>query len=392
MGKSRVEAKVKDKAEELSGKLSLHDVEDKLMHSVLENDKETISDGKLISEAINQGIGSFVPDMIYEQLVKDYRLTERIYGDAIIRELTGYDPDFIEKNINVPEFRKEIKEKIKKKVKDLKKKKYIDTEGITDLGLKLASLVMYTQELDHLVLRGYHGSKEYKKDFLYGERKNIRAFRKGDRYRDIAIRKTLKTATRRSRSAITAEDLRVSERKNKGAVNIIYAIDASGSMKGKKIETAKKAGISLAFNAITNRDKVGLVVFGSEIDKSIKPTNDFVKILREIVSIRSSGQTDLAKMITNASTLFPEGNATKHLIILSDALPTVGGDPENHTLKACSLARNNNITISVAGIKLSKEGRKLAEEMTTMCSGKLYNVKDLENVDRIILEDYYSYA
>ena len=39
--------------EELSGKLSFQKVEKKLMHSVLENDKETIDKGKLIRATIN---------------------------------------------------------------------------------------------------------------------------------------------------------------------------------------------------------------------------------------------------------------------------------------------------------------------------------------------------
>ena len=108
--------------------------------------------------------------------------------------------------------------------------------------------------------------------------------------------------------------------------------------------------------------------------------------------MRTTGQTDIAKMIENSLGLFPETNVTKHLIILTDALATAGDDPENQTIKSCSVARSKNITISVAGINLDREGKKLAEEMTRIGEGRLYNVKNLEELDKIILEDYYAFS
>ena len=84
--------------------------DDRLMHSVVENDKQTIDEGKLLADSISQGLGSFTPDLIFEKLVKDYKEAKRIYGDVILRELTGYDPSFIEKNLPLPEFKKILKD------------------------------------------------------------------------------------------------------------------------------------------------------------------------------------------------------------------------------------------------------------------------------------------
>ena len=79
-----------------------------------------------------------------------------------------------------------------------------------------------------------------------------------------------------------------------------------------------------------------------------------------------------------------------HLIILTDALPTVGKKPEEETLEAVSLARASGITVSILGIKLDEKGETLAKQITSMGDGRLYVVKNLENVDKIVLEDYYS--
>ena len=115
-----IELKEFSKADEMQGKLSFQQLEDKFMHSVLENDKKTIDSGKLISDAINQGMSSFTPDMMFEQLVKNYNLAKQIYGESIIRLVSGYEPDYVKKNIGIPEFQRELKEKIQEKIQDLK--------------------------------------------------------------------------------------------------------------------------------------------------------------------------------------------------------------------------------------------------------------------------------
>src|SRR3989338_7683770 len=78
-----------EEAFEISGKLKLDKIGEKLMHSVLENDKDVIDKGKVIKEAINQGIGAFNPDIMFEQLVKSYKIAENLYGQKILRAISG---------------------------------------------------------------------------------------------------------------------------------------------------------------------------------------------------------------------------------------------------------------------------------------------------------------
>ena len=81
---------------------------------------------------------------------------------------------------------------------------------------------------------------------------------------------------------------------------------------------------------------------------------------------------------------------TKHLILLTDALPTKGLIPENETLKSVGNARSENITISLIGINLDHKGVELAKKIVEIGQGRLYTVKDVEEIDKIILEDYQS--
>lgn len=392
-GSEDVKLKEFSKAEELSGKLAFQQLEDKLMHSVLENDKKTIDSGKLISDVINQGMSSFTPDLMFEQLVKNYTLAKQIYGESIIRLVSGYEPDYVKKNIGIPEFQRELKEKIQERIKELKDEGLVEKDNsLSEKGIELASLVLYFEELDKIVPKGIVGEKISKKTFIYGEKENSRLYKKGDRYRDIALKKSLKLALRRGHTAFDGKDLQVFEKQSKGRTYIIYGLDASGSMKGKKIEACKKAGIALAYKAINEKDKVGLIVFGSEVKEVVEPTSDFTRLLKEITRIKASKETDIVATIRKAIELFPSEDITKHLILITDALPTKGDEPEKLTLEEASVARSKGITISLIGINLDEKGRKFAEKIIQVGEGRLYVVRNLENVDEIVLEDYYSIA
>lgn len=390
-GSEPLELKELSKAEELQGKLSFQQLEDKFMHSVLENDKKIIDSGKLISDAINQGMSSFSPDLMFEQLVKSYTLAKQLYGESIIRLVSGYEPDYVKKNIGIPEFQRELKEKIQEKIQELKDEGLVDKDSsLLEKGIELASLVLYFEELDKIVPKGIIGEKISKKTFIYGEKENSRTYKKGDRYRDIALKKSVKLAIRRSHKYFGEKDLQINEKQSKGKTYIIYAMDASGSMKGRKIEACKKAGIALAYKAINEKDKVGLIVFGSEVKEFVEPTLDFTRLLKEITRIRASKETDIASTLKKSIELFPSDNITKHLILLTDALPTKGDEPEKSTLEEVSAARSKGITISLIGISLDEKGKNLAEKIVEIGEGRLYIVRNLADVDQIVLEDYYS--
>ncbi len=387
----KLDPKGVSKAEETKGNLKSKLDEQRLMRSVMENDKEIVDKGKLISDAINQGFSSFTPDMIFDNLVKNFSMTKNIYGDKLLRLITGYDSSYLEKNINIPEFQRELKKGIEKSIDELKKEKLIKKDGmISDKGFNLAALIMYTEELDNLIPKGFSGENILKEMAVYGSKDETKNYKKGDTFRDIDIRKTLRVAIKRGRSSILEKDIRVSNRISRGSVYIVYAIDASGSMKGKKIESAKKAGIALAFKAIERKDKVGLIVFGTEVENKVEPTDDFMKLLREIVKTKALRETNIAGSIKESLSLFPRKDVTKHIVLITDAVPTIGKNPEKDTLETVSVARNSGITISLIGIDLDKKGKSLAEKITQIGNGRLYVMKNLKELDKIILEDYYA--
>lgn len=382
----------KDEVIELSGKLGLTEIGRGLMHTVLKS-KEKADEGRIIKEAINQGLGGFVPDIIFEQLVKNYSNAEWMYGKTFINLISGYDQDYLGRNVRIPEFQQELKKRIAEKIRKLRDEGLLDEEdNLTEKGIQMAALVTYIEELDAIISKGLVGEQESTQRAAYGSKGETHEFRRGDRYRDIDIRGSIKRAITRGRNELVLKELEVHERRSKGRISVLYGIDASGSMKGEKLDLAKKAGIALAFKAIEGKDKVGLVVFSSEVKEAISPTTDFGLLLRTITAIRAARETDIIKMIEKAIELFPRDDGTKHLIILTDALPTVGEKPEEGTLEAASVAHNHNITISVVGVNLDKKGEELARRIAEVGNGRFYVVKNVKELDRVVLEDYWRTA
>jgi len=86
-------------------------------------------------------------------------------------------------------------------------------------------------------------------------------------------------------------------------MTVILLVDVSGShgfgTAGQlKRDLAAEVGATLAFSAIRNNDKVGLIGFSDRIEKYVKPdkgTRHVLRVIRELLTMRSTGRgTDVA--------------------------------------------------------------------------------------------------
>lgn len=376
----------KDKLNELDKAFSGR--ENIFLHAIINEDEKIKEQGHLLESATNQGISSFNANRFFEALVKNYAFARQLYGDSFYRYLTGYDSNEIEKNIRLPEFQRELKKRIIEKIETLKLNNLIDREeNITSEGFELSGISLLMEELENLSRKWSWGQKRQKYAHPSGMKEYVRNFRR-DRYRDIAIRSSVKRAVKRGHEKLIKDDLAVYTREEHGGCEIIYALDASGSMKGEKIRLCKKAGLALSYIALEDKNKVGLLVFGKDVREKMPPTNEFSSLVEAFAKLMPKEETNIALTIREGVSLFSEESKIKHLVLITDAMPTIGKDPEKLTIDACIFARDNNITISLIGIELTKEGEKLAEKLVEIGQGRLFTVKNLENLDNIVLEDY----
>lgn len=377
-----------ESAEEGEGKLGYGK---ELMHSVMENDQNTIDQGKLLQESVDRGMGAFNPDAMMEKFVQNYRLAKKLMGETVIRRLSGYSSQYVEKNIKIPEFQRELHKKMTEHVEEMKESGLLEKDGqVSEKGMQLSALTLLVDELDNLTPQGRFGEHFHKKHDMHGMRIDTMPYKRGARFRDLAIKSTIKQAVRRGHTKIQPEDLRVFSREAKGEIELVYALDVSASMKGEKLSAAKRAGIALAHRAMDEHDKVGLVVFGDQVHSSLQPQRDFVTFLRTIAPLRAAGQTNFAHSLFEATKMFSSDDVTKHILVLTDAMPTAGDTPERDTLRAVSYAASMGVTVSLVGLGLEESATEFAQKIVEIGNGKLYFIRDLQNLDKIILEDYYS--
>ena len=373
--------------EELQGKLRHSEELDKLMHSVLPNDRDLIEEGTLLAEGINHGLQSFTPDLMFQQLVQNYRHAEQLYGERLIRALSGYDPSYVERNVRIPEFQRQLHDDLKESIKSLKEQGLLDKEGaMTDMGLTVASLSMASDELERMNRKGILGERANKAVGAEGIKADYANF-KEHRYHDLNLKASIKKAIRRNHGKLIREDLVAQERENKERATIIYAIDASGSMKGEKIAAAKRAGIALSFKATRKNDLVGITIFGKDVTDEQAPTKDFKALIKTIVQARAAQETNIASTIDHARLLLHNAQGVKHLVILTDGLQTAGD--EETVIEAAGKASQERITISIIGLSLDQKGEALSKRIVEAGGGNLYLVKDYDNLDVLIIEDYY---
>lgn len=379
------------KTDELSGAPGRNPDKDGLASTVMESQEDSVELGGAVLDTMNNGSGPFTPELVMENFVKDFRQAEKLYGETLIRKLSGYDSSYVQKNMNIPEFKRHLEDRVKQNLEDLKEQGMLDRSGnFTEDAVELAALSLAVKELDHLEASGQTGRRKHSKRINASGHDETKQYT-SEPYRDISVAQSVKTALRRGRGSLRKQDLRVFEPSAHGKVEIVYAIDTSGSMKGAKIAAAKRAGVALAYQAMQSGDKVGLVAFGKDVETSVAPCKDFSSILEPLVRVRAGSETDLAVGIQKASSLFTtRGSESKHVIILTDALPTVGSDPTKDVLEAVGIARADHVTISVVGIGLDDEGEQLAQSIADVGLGRVLVCNDVENLDVMILSEYAS--
>lgn len=378
--------------EQLDGKLesSPDNEKDKLASSVLDVDTNNIDDGMIVQEAFNQNLGSFMPDIMFEQMVKDFKNAKKLYGETIIRELSGYDPRFVEKNVKIPEFQRELKKRLKDSAEQLIDKGITTSTGVfTKEALLTAALYLIDEEYQEQKNQSSSlGEHVHFANDTFGEKSVVRPFLKGDHYKDIAMKQTIKQAIRRGRKEINVSDLQTFERESRQQINVIYALDTSGSMKGEKLKLAKKAGVALAHKAIKDNNQVGLILFGSDVEKKVPLTKELFEFVEPLTKITPGAETDIGLAIDQSIKLLEKAKGIKHIIILTDGLHTTSDDPKKTVLEEVGKALSQNISISIVGINLDEIGLDLAQSIVNMSKGKLHGVAESTDVGGIIIADY----
>ncbi len=216
-----------------------------------------------------------------------------------------------------------------------------------ELAKKIRYIQIYTSKAVNDALAGEYESMFKGRGMEFDE---VREYQIGDDIRSIDWNVTARTGTPYVKRYVEEREL-----------TVIFMVDLSasgafGSIRQTKNEVAAELCALLAFSAVKNNDKVGLIVFTNQVEMFIPPakgTTHVLRLIRELLNF-SPGQKDtdisnaieyLGRIITKKSVVF----------LVSDFL---GEEYENqmrvlgkkHDLIAMSITDPREITLPDVGL------------------------------------------
>lgn len=110
--------------------------------------------------------------------------------------------------------------------------------------------------------------------------------------------------------------------------DIVFVLDTSGSMVGKKIEQARGA-LLFCLNSLNRGDRFNIVTFATETralqERLIPVTDQNLEMAREFVKeIAARGGTNINEALTTAYSSTLQEDRPLYVVFLTDGLPTVG--------------------------------------------------------------------
>lgn len=166
---------------------------------------------------------------------------------------------------------------------------------------------------------------------------------------DLAFAATLRAAAPYQRQrhgeqavVIHAEDLRVWIRARRAAANILFLVDASGSMGAKeRMKMVKGAVLALLREAYQKRDRVGLIAFRRTSAETLLPMTRSVELAEKALrSLPTGGKTPLAEGLAAALKMMDElarkEGAETVLVLVTDGRTNVSaaGKAKEEALRA----------------------------------------------------------
>ena len=186
-------------------------------------------------------------------------------------------------------------------------------------------------------------------------------------------------------------------------LNVLFALDSSGSMVGKitgttKLDLAKEAIASFA-NRLPKSTQVGLTVYGhkgsnKEVDKAISCAGietlypisqlDDLRFNQAVVSFQPSGFTPLAATLAGLNQNFSTYDSATNqnvIYVVSDGIDNCDGDP---VAAARQLHTSNaKVTINVIGLNVNSSARRQLTAVAQAGGGKYFSVRNAAEINQV---------
>ena len=165
--------------------------------------------------------------------------------------------------------------------------------------------------------------------------------------------------------------------------DFIFILDRSGSMKGPKIEQAKKA-LRYCVNSLNDGDRFNLILFNTDVepfsDKLVSAKQERENALTFVDDIVGNGGTNINDALLAALADKPDPKRPRIIVFLTDGEATVGETDTARILKNVSGMNSDKSRIFVFGVGYDVNVN-LLDKMAEQNGGTRQYVKPQENLE-----------
>ncbi len=165
---------------------------------------------------------------------------------------------------------------------------------------------------------------------------------------------------------------------------VIFVLDRSGSMAGKKIEQARNA-LKFVLGNLREDDLFNIVVYDDRVE-TFKPElqryseRSRAQAERFVENIREGGSTDIDAGLKTALGMIHDEDRPSYVLFLTDGLPTAGETKETAIAEHCRSANREHARLFVFGVGYDVNAR-LLDRLSAGNSGTSEYVKPDEDIE-----------
>jgi len=174
--------------------------------------------------------------------------------------------------------------------------------------------------------------------------------------------------------------------------NLVFVVDVSGSMDRENRLGLVRRSLRMLVDQLTPRDRVGIVVYGSNAWVELEPTSikNSEAIINAIERLYPSGSTFAEAGIKlgyqMADRMFERGKINR-IILCSDGVANVGQTGAEEILKSIKQYADKGITLSSIGFGMGNYNDVLLEKLGDKGNGHYAYVDTWEDARRVFLEN-----
>ena len=172
---------------------------------------------------------------------------------------------------------------------------------------------------------------------------------------------------------------------------VVFVVDRSGSMSGKKIEQAKGA-LKFVLNNLREADLFNIIAYDSAVESFRPELQRYTEQTRNealgfIEGIYAGGSTNIDGALQTALTQLQDASRPTYIVFLTDGLPTAGERREPQIVANAQAANKVHARIFAFGVGYDVNSR-LLDKMARECFGQSQYVLPDEDIEAHVAKLY----